>query len=89
MIRADERNWFESLLYLRGRAKNEINKFISSRYENKFSQHEIWWINIIDIFYCVFDRVRPVTSQQSQYWVVFGVEETRKSSQKSDEKWKV
>lgn len=27
----------------------------SRRYENKLSQHEIWWINIIDILYFCFE----------------------------------
>lgn len=40
--REEKSNWLE--------LRREINKFISSRYENKFSQHEIWWISIIDIF---------------------------------------
>lgn len=55
--------------------KKLINLYVegnSRRYENKFSQHEVWWINIIDILY--FSRARSLgDSPTVSYWVVLGV----------------
>lgn len=76
--REEKSNWFE--------LRKEINKFISSRYENKFSQHEIWWISIIDIFI--------VSSAAFSRWLLdnLNIELFFGNSDKNegnDEKWKV